>query len=487
MCLSTEPAAPPKVNLIPSTTGTAAPDRISNVLPDPESFKPGDKVVAVNIQGSAGLRQNEILTVHEVFPRQGALTVKETSAGLYKINRFRALLSEKNAVRAGEGGVIPQYLLKRLDASGAKVFAKIYEYRLGIEADAVYGVRSINTQTGTIQLTGKSSEFTLEHVHPVYAVGDIVEVTKGFRGIDEGTKGVVKSVHLDGIHSEAVVEIPGRPPARAYLSFFRLADNAPAPVAPEAPVVQAETFPPVTAAQVSMGKLARNPFNSGRTFTFVRGNDPVINRPGWQVQEIPGFHPVPAIMVPHDLIEHEPRSPSTPEEEFKAVGAALYLRGETEFFSANGLGDFIPAMIAGAMEPLFFHILNGNTPTSPYQTVRSAAQPLKNAKSEMTLIAFAAKTVENLSRKYDQDPAKVAVIQATMANFLGWARIGYRRAQKRFQNVDRKRLNASYVQIWKLAEQYLNIAQDGDVLTITWLPESYTATVTLNATNKLTA
>lgn len=304
----------------------------------------------------------------------------------------------------------------------------------------------------------------------------VVEDADQASGITKGQVLTVKDQDEDG--DVLLVETGGWYKGDRFAPY-----HAPAPA--EAKGV--ETFPAVTAVQVAPLSLALNPFNSGRTFTFKRGNDPVVNKPGWQVQEIPGFHPVPSLMVPHDLIEHEPGSPSTPEEEFKAIGTALYLRGETNFFLTNGLGNFTDAMIAGAIEPLFFHILNGNIPTSPYPTSNEATQPLANKVSEVTLLRFATKAVDVLSKKYGNDLAKVATIEASMVHFVGWARVGYRRAVNRFHGVDRKRLGTSYTQLWKLAETYLGFAQDGDVLTVTWRPENYTAEVRLNTSKLLKA
>jgi hypothetical protein len=462
MCLSTEPQSPPKTDLVTSKP----------------TFTPGQKVVVDDALGAYGLKRGQVLTVKQQ-DEDGDLSFEETGGGWYSYRRFSA--QTHAPAPASAKSVIPDYILARL-TPGSKVYAKVYRYGQGIHADREYELANVDAATGKVNLAGVEHRLNWTDIHPMFVVGDAIKLVKNLRGNTIGLTGTVQEVTIEGFNSSAKVELSNGQIQTGFLSYFELDAEKQTPPKPEI-----EIFPAVTAVQVSMDKLGRNPMNSGKTFTFKRGTDPVTGKPGWQVQEIPGFHPVPSLMVPHDLIEHEPGSASTPEEEFKAIGTALYLRGETGFFPTNGLGNFTDAMIAGAIEPLFFHVLNGNAPTSPYQSVRSASQPLPNVQSELTLIRFAAKAVEDLLAKYGNDPTKVATIESSMAYFIGWVRIGYRRAVKRFQGVDRKRLGASYAQLWKLADTYLGIAQDGDVLTVTWKPEQYEAAVQLHTTKSLKA
>jgi hypothetical protein len=340
MCLSTEPQSPPKTDLVTSKP----------------TFTPGQKVVVDDALGAYGLKRGQVLTVKQQ-DEDGDLSFEETGGGWYSYRRFSA--QTHAPAPASAKSVIPDYILARL-TPGSKVYAKVYRYGQGIHADREYELANVDAATGKVNLAGVEHRLNWTDIHPMFVVGDAIKLVKNLRGNTIGLTGTVQEVTIEGFNSSAKVELSNGQIQTGFLSYFELDAEKQTPPKPEI-----EIFPAVTAVQVSMDKLGRNPMNSGKTFTFKRGTDPVTGKPGWQVQEIPGFHPVPSLMVPHDLIEHEPGSASTPEEEFKAIGTALYLRGETGFFPTNGLGNFTDAMIAGAIEPLFFHVLNGNAPDQP--------------------------------------------------------------------------------------------------------------------------
>jgi hypothetical protein len=222
-------------------------------------------------------------------------------------------------------------------------------------------------------------------------------------------------------------------------------------------------------------------FNSGKLFTFVRELNKFNSQPGWRPLEIPDFDPIGANMVLHDLTEHIPGAPALPEEEFKAIGAALYMRHEGLYFQM--IGQRTDAALGAAFGMLYFHALPAKRETRPCPLVEEAQKPLDETATEMTAIAtvlagrnFCSSHVST----YFPLSAKTAEVEASLKHALGWIRVGYRLAEKRFAGVDKKRWSQAYLSAQNYIESYLKSSSDGDKLSVTVYPEQYRVEVAVS-------
>lgn len=66
--------------------------------------------------------------------------------------------------------------------------------------------------------------------------------------------------------------------------------------------------------------------------TFTCGEHPEYGGLGWAADWMRGADPIQGMGCAHDILEHPPNMPLGAESEFMALGAMLWLRGETGFF-----------------------------------------------------------------------------------------------------------------------------------------------------------
>jgi hypothetical protein len=210
--------------------------------------------------------------------------------------------------------------------------------------------------------------------------------------------------------------------------------------------------------------------NSGKTFTFVKETNAFSGQPGWRPKEIPNFDPVAPSMVLHDIWEHSPGSPATPDEEFQAIGSAMLLRFEGGYFAKKS--ERPSDALAPAFGMLFFHAqVKNRRPTRecPYY-IPAASAPLENGETELEMVRAIGKARDfiqgnglfNLRRKE---------IDLSLVQALGWMRIGYRKATLRFAGIRLPRLANTYLQAEKQIAEFLTI-DDGE-LSVTVHPELY--------------
>lgn len=217
--------------------------------------------------------------------------------------------------------------------------------------------------------------------------------------------------------------------------------------------------------------------NSGKVFHLRRGTNTFTGKPGWQPMEIPDFDPIAPHMVIHDIIEHVPGAPATPEEEFKAQGCTLFLRHEGGFF--HDRGERASDVMQNAFGTLYYFALPAGRKTAPCPLEPMAQEPLENADTEMELVRAVAKARE-FCQGHSVLSKKMKEIDKSLCHAIGWMRVGYRVAQHRFHGINVKRFARVYRKASDLIAKYLDAAEDGDEMTIVVQPEEYKVRVSLN-------
>lgn len=214
------------------------------------------------------------------------------------------------------------------------------------------------------------------------------------------------------------------------------------------------------------------PNNSGTKFTFKKGYNVFQNAPGWKPQEIPDFDPIHPSMVLHDILEHEPGAVVLPHEEFKALGAAFYIRHEGGYFNRKDRGKASDTL-QGAMGMLYFHsLIQAKRQTKKAPQNLDATIPLKNTETELEMMTLITNSRKNMKGDYRFSKVQKQ-IDASLSWCLPWMRIGYRTAGYRFAKLNVKRLSNMYFNAEVQIDRALTNAYDNTVLSIRCIPEEY--------------
>lgn len=160
-----------------------------------------------------------------------------------------------------------------------------------------------------------------------------------------------------------------------------------------------------------------------REFSWVTGHEVYGN--GWRPTECPDFDPVLTFGVAHDAMEHF-KLDGTIEEEARAFGAILWGRhfGGWWHRSNSFRTDFCDVM----HDDLAKFVAESGSVQLPPPT-----RPLKNGEAEEQLIRCVCRARPALHDDwapvfgYDTERADI-----DLASYLGWMRIGYRMAQRRW-------------------------------------------------------
>jgi hypothetical protein len=185
-------------------------------------------------------------------------------------------------------------------------------------------------------------------------------------------------------------------------------------------------------------------------FTFVCKKHEEYGSLGWALKCKPHFEPLGGMTVAHDVMEHFPRDNGTLAAEWQAFGAMMRIRHEGNWWSNQGntkyqeFGD-------QAYVDLFDHyrkVVYGEL---------SVDEAPRTMKLEDDLEEQIQKMVANFRREIDRevDPDDQSCdVDFFCKNLVGWIRIGYRKACKRYSEVP----------AWKLSEMFSTIADKADKL-----------------------
>ncbi len=205
--------------------------------------------------------------------------------------------------------------------------------------------------------------------------------------------------------------------------------------------------------------------NNDKPYMFTLGKNDFTGLPGWKPIDIQNFDPVVASMVVHDILEHFPKDEYEPHNEYQAQGAMFWLRFEGEYYqrTAPAVSAISSVVVPNAFGLLFFNIFRNSLSTLSCPFVREAHDPLPAIKTdhEMIRVLGEAQRYIDGTFKIPNQPEKdkitaevAAVIEGakirltnSLAQALGWMRIGYRRAAQRYLGVDKKRLVSLYIDL----------------------------------------
>lgn len=152
---------------------------------------------------------------------------------------------------------------------------------------------------------------------------------------------------------------------------------------------------------------------------------------GWILQNQPTFNIAGSIAIAHDVLEHfAPTSQNSLTEELQAIGALLRVRGEGGWFAARGYGHNYAKSIASDLARFLEQVRDGELTAEPVRATRPLRYGLDDELQEAITESL---RIANYELYHDDQPH---VRDSTTAQFVGWMRIGYRRAVRRYASSD---------------------------------------------------
>lgn len=175
--------------------------------------------------------------------------------------------------------------------------------------------------------------------------------------------------------------------------------------------------------------------------------------PSWY----PNGDPLPGMTVAHDILEHFPKDDGSAEGEFLALGAALYIRGETGYMQRNGNVNGPKEHLAADLPMVWDYHTNRDRRTTikPCGLVRD--EDLMEQCREIVQIG-----VRNM-----RDEDRQAPDAETQERIARWIAKGYKRASVRYAKHGAYEIAYSVFQkIEEQADRCLRGAEEGMILTV---------------------
>lgn len=165
-------------------------------------------------------------------------------------------------------------------------------------------------------------------------------------------------------------------------------------------------------------------------FKFIAEKHEDFGEMGWRLKDQPGFDPLGGMGVAHDVLEHLPNGDESPADEFQALGAGWLIRGEGGLFSS---GHYAPEENMSAEFPeIIRHVI--------YEGMRVPEPPRTraldgSAEESLQLIVSRARKLCCAGEHPEFEKEDHAAVLDVLRKALGWMRVGYRRAARRYKNA----------------------------------------------------
>lgn len=173
------------------------------------------------------------------------------------------------------------------------------------------------------------------------------------------------------------------------------------------------------------------------TRIFKLGIDDDFGTYGLRPANRPEFNHSSGITVMHDLLEHFPDDTGDVEGELMALGAMLYVRDGDNWFAHTNSRFGAARSTAAEMVPLSTALdVDGRTHLRP---CRQPPIRDKHGTIEGLLDAIYFETNCLLSQEFSSEPDMIEWTRDG-ADMLGWMRLGYRRAKRRYRRYSERHM-----------------------------------------------
>jgi hypothetical protein len=140
-------------------------------------------------------------------------------------------------------------------------------------------------------------------------------------------------------------------------------------------------------------------------------------KPSWY----PAGDPLGGLAVAHDILEHFPKDDGSAEGEYQALGSALWLRGDSGYFQSRG--NVNPPEVHLASDFPMIWGIQGYVKECPL---------VRDSELMETCREIVRLGVKNIQEESSTTPPSAIARE----NIARWMAKGYKRAQKRYKNVD---------------------------------------------------
>ena len=192
-----------------------------------------------------------------------------------------------------------------------------------------------------------------------------------------------------------------------------------------------------------------------RTFEHAQHQD--YGTWGWKLAGDNKMDPLAGMAVAHDTLEHFPGDDATTiEGEFKALGAALWIRGDGQYWARHSaMNPRAGSHILADIETIWGLYDSGDA------TFRKAPRTVPLTEEPEVEIAFAVKrATEQLAHNADHDEDEAAR-REFVQDSVGWLRIGYRAAKRRYAGLQAYWVCDMFHEIEVAADKALRDATEG--------------------------
>ena len=146
---------------------------------------------------------------------------------------------------------------------------------------------------------------------------------------------------------------------------------------------------------------------------------------GFAPKWYPAGDPLPGMAVAHDILEHFPKDDGSAEGEYQALGAALWIRGESGYFQRNGNINAPKGHISSDL-PMIWRI---QSHVRECKVVRDVTL-METCRETVQL---GVKLVEDEYLEYSDQSIPSEIEREYIAR---WIATGFKRAEKRYSYTD---------------------------------------------------
>jgi hypothetical protein len=198
-----------------------------------------------------------------------------------------------------------------------------------------------------------------------------------------------------------------------------------------------------------------------KTYRFTVAEHEEFGSLGFKPSWYPHGDPLGGMAVAHDILEHFPNDDGGAEGEFLALGAALYIRGETGYFQRHG--NVNPPEVHLSAE--FDMIWRAHTERDGRSDIREVSR-VRNTELLDTCRKIVRLGVKAIIEAYGEDAENVSKPDSVNQERIArWLAKGYVKAARRYR-MDQHTLSYVFGKIEAEADKALKYAEAGQVFTV---------------------
>ena len=184
---------------------------------------------------------------------------------------------------------------------------------------------------------------------------------------------------------------------------------------------------------------------------------------GWVLDSKPYFDPMDGMGVAHDILEEFPHGKDQPHDELLAMGALIFGRGEQWERGRESMIESVSYECTRVFDHVFYekgYSLAFCHPNKPLQGDDEYYEAVIQAIGK-----HIAETNGNEDlREYDSDQAEKII--GEVENIKNWLRLGFRKARRRFNNLDGSDVAFLFERITNEVNRVTKMAELGDTLSV---------------------